>query len=125
MTDSLTTKIFIRDLCVEMLIGIHAHEQARPQRVFVTVEAFVDPQDDWRQDKITEVVSYSDIVSAIKRIAMEGHINLLETFAERIASECLREKRIRRVTVRVEKPDIYADAAAAGVEIVRIRRPPD
>ena len=45
----------------------------------------------------------------------------METLAERIATLCLREARIERVRVRVEKLDVYPEAASVGVEIERDR----
>jgi dihydroneopterin aldolase len=41
--------------------------------------------------------------------------------AERIAALALEDSRVRAVTVRVEKLDIFDDAESAGVEIVRER----
>ena len=54
--------------------------------------------------------SYDDLVGAVKAIVAAGHINLVETLAERIAERCLADKRIVSVLVRVEKlergPDV-------------------
>jgi dihydroneopterin aldolase len=44
---------------------------------------------------------------------------LLETLAEEIAAICLQDGRVRSVRVRVEKLDIFPDAASVGVEIER------
>jgi dihydroneopterin aldolase len=44
---------------------------------------------------------------------------LVETLAERIAEACLADPRIHLARIRVEKLDIFADAASAGVEIER------
>ena len=74
-----------------------------------------------RHDQIAEVPSYDDILKGIRAIVSEGHINLVETLAERIASHCLNDKRIVQVRVRIEKLERGPDAV--GVEIVRpIRR---
>jgi dihydroneopterin aldolase len=51
----------------------------------------------------------------------DGHINLVETLAERVAEICLVPDDARDVRVRVEKLDIVPDAAAVGVEIHRKR----
>ena len=44
---------------------------------------------------------------------------LVETLAERIAESCLLDPRVRLARIRVEKLDVFADSAAAGVEIER------
>ena len=50
-----------------------------------------------------------------------GHVQLVETLAERMAEALMADGRIFLVRVRVEKLDVFADAASAGVEIERRR----
>ena len=65
--------------------------------------------------------SYDDLVGAVRAVVAAGHINLVETVAERIAERCLADKRIVSVLVRVEK--LERGPASVGVEIVRPRMP--
>ena len=111
------TKIFIRDLELLARIGIHGHEQGMPQpvRVNVELEAEASP----RADRVEEVVDYETIADGIRNIVASGHINLAETLAERIAAQCLADKRVAKVRVRVEKLHALQGADAAGVEIER------
>jgi dihydroneopterin aldolase len=51
----------------------------------------------------------------------EGHINLVETLAEKIAELCLGDGRVETARIRVEKLDVYAEAASVGIEIERSR----
>jgi dihydroneopterin aldolase len=48
-------------------------------------------------------------------------VNLVETLAERAAALCLADPAALSVRLRVEKLDVYPDAASVGVEIVRAR----
>ena len=68
-------------------------------------------------DDIANVVSYEDIVSGIESYLGQGHINLIETAAERIAELCLADRRVVKVRVRFEKLDVFSNVASAGVEI--------
>lgn len=113
--------IFVRDLVLPCAIGVHDHERGGTQRVRVNVDLF--ERDDRRplEDSIHNVVSYEDVVEGIREIVAAGHINLVETLAERIATLCLREARIERARVRVEKLDVYPEATSVGVEIERDR----
>ena len=53
------------------------------------------------------------------------HVNLIETLAERIASQCLADRRVERVRVRIEKPDVRSTAArSASRSSGAGRRPP-
>ena len=67
------------------------------------------------------MVCYEDVVKKIRGIVNSGHINLVETLAERIAASILMDKRIDIVKVCVEKLDIISDAASVGIEIARKR----
>lgn len=121
-----TRRMFIRDLTLVASIGVYSHEREARQRVRINVELAV--QDDGARnisrpavgaDDLARVVDYEAIVNRIRAITTTGHIQLVETLAERLAETCLIDARIRRVLVRVEKLDVFADAAAVGVEIDR------
>jgi dihydroneopterin aldolase len=114
-------RIFVRDYVLPIHIGVYAEEQGVTQKVGFTVEAQVATSGGARHDQIVEVPSYDDILKGIRAVVAEGHINLVETLAERIAAHCLADPRIVEVRVRVEK--LERGPAAVGVEIVRpIRR---
>jgi dihydroneopterin aldolase len=65
------------------------------------------------------VVDYEKVAASVRAIVGAGHVRLVETLAERIAEACLADPRVHVVRVRVEKLDVFADAASAGVEIER------
>lgn len=115
------SRIFVRELAVEMRIGIYGHEKENPQKVLVSVDARVHPNEEWQNDSIGDVLSYENIAGAIRDIAARGHISLAETFAEEIIAACFAYPQVMEVTARVEKPDVFADAAGAGAEITRRR----
>jgi len=119
--DAKLYRILVRDLVLKCLIGIHAHELLAPQRVRVNVEMAVYEQAGPLSDDIANVVSYEDVIEGIKRMLAEGHINLVETLAEKIADLCLADPRVASVRIRVEKLDVYAEAASVGIEIERRR----
>jgi 7,8-dihydroneopterin aldolase/epimerase/oxygenase len=54
-------------------------------------------------------------------VLAQGHVNLVETLCEKIASACLKDRRVLAARIRVEKPDIIPNARSVGVEIERGR----
>jgi dihydroneopterin aldolase len=113
------TRVFVRDLVLEGDIGVYEHERIRPQRIRFNVELGVRlPPGGPRQDCLSEVLSYEDMVNRIREILAEGHVNLCETLAERVAQRELADPRVVTARVRVEKLDVYA-GATVGVEIER------
>jgi len=111
----------VRDLVLPVNIGIYDFEKQGPQRVCINVECKVREEDGPISDDIANVVSYEDIVNGIKAIVAEGHINLVETLAERIAGLCLADPRVALARVGVDKLDVVPEAASVGVEIERSR----
>ena len=118
--------VFLRDMILPASIGVYPHEHRAPQRVRINVDLGVE--DDGARllsrarvgrDKLSRVVDYEKVAQAVRSIVSAGHVRLAETLAERIAETCLRDPRVQLVRVRIEKLDIFPDAASAGVEIER------
>jgi dihydroneopterin aldolase len=113
------TTIFVTGLKLEAEIGVYKHELGRAQPLVVDVSLEVDVAGVHR---LKDTVNYEFVAAAARAIAAEGHIALVETFAERLAHACLEDPRVNAVRVRVEKPLALApDAAGAGVEIRLVR----
>ncbi|MFD2235641.1 dihydroneopterin aldolase [Phaeospirillum tilakii] len=111
--------VFIHDLELEACIGVLAEEKRRRQPVRISLDlAVCAPVDDLRDDP-ANVVCYERMACRIRALVEAGHLHLVETLAERIAGISLEDPRVRRVRVRVEKPNAVAGAASAGVEIER------
>lgn len=119
-----TRHVFVRDLVLPCSIGVHHHEKGGPQRVRVNLDLAVREGNADLGDEIGNVVCYETIVAGVRAIAASGHVNLVETLAERIAHMCLSDGRIRVARVRVEKLDVFPDATSVGVEIERSSRVP-
>jgi dihydroneopterin aldolase len=113
--------VFVRDLEIKALLGIYEHEKRDPQRIIVNIDLSVHEGKDPLSDDISQVVSYEVVVKKVEKIVREGHVNLVETLAERIAEACLRDRRVVGARVRIEKPDIIKNARSVGIEIERTK----
>jgi dihydroneopterin aldolase len=111
-------RMFVRGLTLDCSIGVHSHERGADQRVRIDIELTVR-DDKPVADSIANVISYDDVVAGVKAVAAAGHINLVDTLAERIAASCLSDRRVVGARVRVEKLGAIAEAAGVGVEIER------
>ena len=112
--------VFVRDLELGAKIGVHTFERVTTQPVRLNVDLFVEDESS-HSDQLSDVVCYEDIVAGIKAIVAAGHVNLVETLAEKIADMCLGDERVLSCRVRVEKLQVIAEAASVGVEIERAR----
>ncbi len=110
--------VFVRDLVLAGSVGVHPFEKDKPQRVRINLD-LAGREGSEIGDDLANVVCYERIVSAIRALVAQGHVNLVETMAERIAATSLTDSRVRAARVRVEKLDVFADATSVGVEIER------
>jgi 7,8-dihydroneopterin aldolase/epimerase/oxygenase len=119
--------VFLRDLVVMASIGIYPREHESRQRVCINITLAVEDEtlragEMVGPDELRRVVDYEKLANTARELATTGHNKLVETLAERIASACLSDERVRAACVRVEKLDVFPDAFSAGVEVQR-RRP--
>ena len=114
-----TRRMFVCDLVLDCLIGVHRYERDGRQRVRINLSLDVVETGSVERDRLADVVNYDTLVVRIRALADDGHVNLVETFAERIAAICLDDRRVRRAVVRVEKLDVFDDTESVGVEIER------
>ncbi|HWY62219.1 MAG TPA: dihydroneopterin aldolase [Rhizomicrobium sp.] len=112
--------VFIRNLELPAQIGVFHHEVGKMQPVRINLDLAVEDLIDLG-DQLSKVVDYGVIEAKIRAILAEGHLNLVETLAERIASACFEDARVRTARVRVEKLHALSAAESAGVEIERTR----
>jgi 7,8-dihydroneopterin aldolase/epimerase/oxygenase len=112
-------RILVRDLVLSASIGIYEHERMHRQRVRVNVELDVADPGHFGGEDFTQVLNYEFVVDGIKTLVAEGHVELVETLAERVAALCLKDPRALQATVTVEKLDVYPEAQGVGVQVVR------
>ena len=118
---TLIQHVFIRDLVLSALIGVYRHEKENPQPIRINLDLAVKENSTINRDRLEEVVSYEDIANGVRKMVANGHVNLVETLAERISNMCFEHRRVQAVRVRIEKLAVFEDAASAGVEIERYR----
>jgi len=111
--------VFVRDLELNANIGVYRREKGTLQPVRINLDLTVEETDGPVDDKLENVVDYGAVVEGIKTILAGGHLNLVETLAEKIAAHCLEDKRVKVARVRIEKLKILPEAQSVGVEIER------
>ena len=113
--------VFVRDLVIECIIGVHDSEQLTPQRLRINLDLYIPEEQSGEIHELQDVVCYDEVIRKITRLATEKHFRLLETAGDEIAELCLDDARISRIRVMLEKLDVYQNAGSVGVEIWRSR----
>lgn len=113
-------RVFVRDLVLRCLIGVHEHEKESPQRVRINLDLAVVEDGRPIDDKLTNVVCYEEIVTRVRAIVSRRHVKLVETLAEDVVAACFIDASVQSARVRIEKLDVFADTASVGIEIERL-----
>jgi (5-formylfuran-3-yl)methyl phosphate synthase len=112
-------RVFVHDLVLPVSIGAYDFERNRTQRVRFNIDVDVRRAGHHAED-MRDVFSYDLIVDAIRLILSRGHVDLVETLAERIADALLAHPRVDCADVRIEKLDVVE--GSVGIEIKRERQ---
>ena len=117
-----TQRIFVRGLQIQASIGVHPHEYEATQPVIIDIELDMGDMPAPKDDRLHETLDYGLVAEKAEDIALEAHVQLVETLADRIASWALSaDPRVQACAVRISKPQALLNAAAAGVEVIRRR----
>jgi len=115
-------RLFLRNYEVWINIGVHDFEKKGEQRVLINVDLYVPlAQSTPRADQLDEVLDYDFIRRTIAGRVAKGHIHLQETLCDDVLSLMLAHPSVRAASVSTEKPDVYPDCEAVGVEVFGIK----
>ena len=84
--------------------GVYTEERAKGQKFIVDVKLSLSLQG--INDDLTRTVNYADIAHLVVRHITGEPVNLIETVAESIADEILKDYQlVKKVLVKVHKPE--------------------
>ena len=111
--------ILVRDLRVEVLIGIHKRERHVAQVVSIDLDIGIPGTTVFATDKVGDTIDYEQVALKIATLAGSGHFKLIETFADRIAKLIIADFKAPWVKVSAAKIGILPNAKFVGVSIER------
>jgi len=114
-------RIFIDNLKVFGILGIHPHEQAQPQLIRISVSASTNIQRAAKADDIHQTLNYSTLSKQIITFVEDHHFLTIEALIESLAQMILNMDHICEVHLRIEKPNAVPRADCVGVEITRTK----
>ena len=115
-------RMFLRNHAVWINIGVHDFEKKGEQRVLINVELYVPlALSTPRADRLSEVLDYDFIRRTVAERVAQGHVHLQETLADDLLRAMLAHPHVRAARVSTEKPDVYPDCDAVGVEVFGLK----
>ena len=116
-----TYLVLIKNLILKASVGIYPKEKIRKQKVRFNISISALDNIKTKND-ISEFVSYEDVIKNVKYVINRGHIPLVENLADKIANKCLKDRRILKIEIMVEKLEPFKEAESVGIKIIRMNR---
>ena len=115
-------RLFLSNYVIMSHIDVHDFEKKAEQRVLFNVELFIPLSESTpTRDQLSEVVDYDFIRNTIKQHVAQGHVQLQETLCDDIVRTLLAHPKVKAVQISTQKPDVYPDCEAVGVEVFQIK----
>ncbi|HID44162.1 MAG TPA: dihydroneopterin aldolase [Chromatiaceae bacterium] len=111
--------VFLRQLQLEAVIGIHDWERKIRQPLTMDLEIAADVRRAAATDGIRDTLDYHAVAKRITEYVANSEFQLVETLAERCAELILREFSTTWLRLTLHKPDAVENAASVGVVIER------
>ena len=110
-------KVIIKDLILNISIGIHNFEKKKKQRVKFNIEILTNPYVLPNSKDLNSILNYEEIVSKIEKITYLKHHELLEDLAEKIFDMIFKNKLVKKINLKIEKLDILKKTKSVGIEV--------
>ena len=114
-------KVLIKELILNLKLGYYDFEKATPQKVKFSLEANYEDKKPTNDKDLKSIVNYSKLVKLIKKLVKNKHYNFLETLAEDVFDELFKDKRIDKISLKIEKLEIMKDCSSVGIQISKKR----
>ena len=114
-------KVLIKDLVLNILVGIHNFEKKKKQRVKFNLIINIDQNLIPNDKDLKSIVNYEQVIKTISKITSRKHFPLLETLAEKIFLKLFENPRIKKILLRIEKLDVIKNTTSVGIELEKIR----
>ena len=114
-------KVIIKELILNILVGIHNFEKKKRQRVKFNIEILTDPYVTPNSKDLNSILNYEEVIIKIKKLTDSTHHELLEDLAENIFNILFKNKLVKKISLKLEKLDILKKTKSVGIEVTKIR----
>ena len=114
-------KILIKDLVLNMFVGIHNFEKKKKQKVRFNIEIITDPNINPSKKDMTTILNYETIVNKINFLVKKKHHDLLEELAENIFDVIFKFRLVKKVKIKIEKLEIIKETESVGINVSKTR----
>ena len=109
-------KVIIKNLVLNIFIGIHNFEKKKKQRVRFNIEVITNPNIKPNNKDLTTILNYEYLINKIKLLVKKQHHELIEDLAENIFEIIFQNRLVKKTNIKIEKLDIIKNSESVGIE---------
>ena len=109
-------KVIIKNLVLNIFIGIHNFEKKKKQRVRFNIEVVTNPNIKPNNKDLSTILNYEDLINKIKLLVKNQHHELIEDLAENIFEIIFQNRLVKKTSIKIEKLDIVKNSESVGIE---------
>ena len=114
-------KVIIKNLVLNIFIGIHNFEKKKKQRVRFNIEVITNPNIKPNNKDLTTILNYEDLINKIKLLVKKQHHELIEDLAENIFEIIFQNRLVKKIIIKIEKLDIIKNSESVGIEFQKVK----
>ena len=114
-------KVNIKNLILNISVGLHDFEKKEKQRVRFNIDISTDSNIKPENTNLSSIVNYEDTIKKITDITKTKHHELLEDLAENIFDIIFKSKIVKKIKLKLEKLDIIKETESVGIEVSKKR----
>ena len=116
--------IFIKELCIETVIGIYDWERKVKQIVCIDLELGTDISKASTSDDVKDTLDYKAVAKTVQSFLKESEFMLVESLAEETVKLIFEKFNVTYIKGRFSKPGAVTKAKEVGVIIERTKNAP-
>ena len=114
-------KVIIKNLILNIFVGLHKFEKKKKQRVRFNLVINTDENIQPENKNPKSIVDYEKVIKQIVFITNKKHHELLEDLAEDIFLAVFENRIVTKIKIKIEKLDIIKKTESVGIEITKKR----
>ncbi|MED5429843.1 MAG: dihydroneopterin aldolase [Pseudomonadota bacterium] len=113
--------IFIKELCIETVIGIYDWERKIKQMICIDLELGTDISKSSNSDDVKDTLDYKAVAKTVKSFLEKSEFMLVEALAEETVKLIFKKFDVSYIKARFSKPGAVTGSKEVGVIIERTK----
>ena len=116
-TDDNFVRVVVRDMEVDLRIGLYDSEKTRRQKVKVSVALYASTKNYLKAANKSTIIDYSRVINTVREWSERSHTLLVVTYVSELLELCFAMPGVEACGISVLKQEVCPESEGAGVEV--------